>query len=244
MNYNELNKHSRDASILFDEATHTYTVGGKVFNTVTTLVEDCFEKFNAEYWAERKATADCPKEKLLAEWDEKGRIAREQGTLLHERIEHYYLGETPCAEALNDTAFRYFLKFAEEHNLTPYRSEWRIFMEECDLAGTLDFLAQNEDGSFELWDWKRSNKVVDNFGNAIAESRFGKHAIMPDIQHLPDTSYVHYALQLSIYRYILSQKYGIETRAAYLGIFHERHSRYHVVEVPYLIDEVKALLKR
>ncbi len=239
MNYNELNAHSRDASLEFDEATHTYTVGGLVYNTVTTLVDDCFQKFDADLWASKKATPECPKEVLLAQWEAKGKAARELGTKLHDRIERYYLGETEINDSC-DRALQHFQTFARRHTLTPYRSEWRIFMEECGLAGTLDFLAINADGSFEIWDWKRSNKVVDASGNPNFTS-YGKHAL-PPIDHLPDTTFHHYALQVSIYRYILAEKYGIETCAGHLGVFHPDYSQPWVVDLPYLRQEVISLL--
>ena len=36
------------------------------------------------------------------------------------------------------TEFKYFLKFKNEHpNLIPYRTEWRIFDEEYQIAGTI-----------------------------------------------------------------------------------------------------------
>ena len=241
MNYNEQNAHSRDASIEFDEASHTYTVGGRVFNTVTTLVEDCFKKLDVDYWAERKATPSCTKEMILAQWDAKGKEARELGTKLHDRIERHYLG-IECDEECKDRAFTHFLTFAKENHLRPYRSEWRIFIEDCGLAGTLDFLAVTEDGSYEIWDWKRSNKVVDSCGSPNFNS-YGKKALAP-IDHLPDTMFHHYALQVSIYRYILAEKYGIETRAGRLGIFHPDYSRPWVVELPYLRPEVISLLFR
>ncbi len=241
MNYNEKNAHYRDALLAFDEPSHTYTVDGVQYETVTTLVEDCFEKFNAEYWAERKATADCPKEALLAKWAEQGKVARDLGTRLHDRIEHHYLGYLPDEEALSDLAFQHFLEFTKQRQLTPFRSEWRIFIEEFKVAGTLDFLVINPDGTYEIWDWKRSNKVVAINGEPIKATRFHKFG-KGVVSHIEDTSYWHYALQVSIYRYILREKYGIETVGAYLGIFHPDYTQPHVVDLPYLEEDVINLL--
>ena len=55
MSYNVINKHLRDSRIKFDEARHEYSLNGEVFKSVTTIVSECFEQFDADYWAQRKA---------------------------------------------------------------------------------------------------------------------------------------------------------------------------------------------
>lgn len=239
--YNTINAHPRDAFLSFDEASHTYTFEGRVLDSVTTVVEDCFERFDAEYWAERKATPWRTKEMIMAEWEEKGRAARDLGTLMHARIENYYLGNEPTEAERTDPTFTNFLRFAASRTLRPYRTEWRIYMEEYGLAGTLDFLELCDDGSFEIWDWKRSTKVVNPDGSAADGNNYGKRAHYP-LCHLPDTVFHHYALQLSIYRYILHAKYGIPVRAGHLGVFHPDYPCPWVVDVPYLRSEVETLL--
>jgi len=241
MNINELHAHRRDAALDFDAGTHTYTVGGVVYDSVTTLVENCFEQFDAEYWAGRKATPGHTKEMILREWAAKGEAARNLGTLMHERIESYYLGQPVDSQWMSDPTFRIFAAFATDVRLCPYRTEWRIYHEESHLAGTLDFLALRSDGRLEIWDWKRSAKVVDSCGHVVYSNPYGKCALAP-LEHLPDTSYYHYALQVSVYRYILAVKYGVETVAARLGVFHPDCGRYFVVDLPYLRDEVECLI--
>lgn len=241
MNYNERNRHSRDEMLEFDPAGHIYTVHGTVYRTVTAVVEDCFEKFDADYWAERKATPSCPAEELKRRWEENGRRARELGTRLHDNIERYYLGEDADEDVALDVAYRHFCDFARVTPLKPHRTEWGIYAEECRLAGTLDFLADNGDGTFDLWDWKRSNKVVGRDGRPATENTAGKCGFGP-LAHIPDTAYYHYALQLSIYRFILERKYGIEVRSSRLGVFHPDNSTHYIVEVPYLRREVIILL--
>lgn len=245
MSYNDEHRHQRDSRILFDAVRHMYTAIGTdgrqtLCESVTTVVEDLFDKFDADYWARRKATPGRPADVLKAEWEAKGRAAREKGTRMHDRIERHYLGEEPDEEALADGAFRNFLRFAEKIQLRPYRSEWRIFSEKYRIAGTLDFLAFDGSG-FAIWDWKRSSKIVDCDGCPITEDRYGKHAHAP-IWHIPDTVYHHYALQLSLYRYILESEYGIFAASGHLGNFHPDYDRPYVVDVPYLRDEVQAIL--
>lgn len=239
-NYNEANSHPRDSRIVFEPVEHRYIVDGTIdCESVTTVVSNCFSKFDADYWAARKATPTCTAEMLKAQWEAKAAQARDLGTQLHERIERHYLGYEPDAEAINERAFNHFLRFAAVNELHPYRTEWPIFSAPYHLAGTLDFLGF-DGGKFEIYDWKRSTKVVDAFGRPNT-ANFGKFGLAP-VSNLPDTSYYHYALQLSMYRYILALEYGIEVAACHLGVFHPELNDYHVVDVPYLLDEVKAIL--
>lgn len=242
MNYNETNAHPRDTELTFDPVEHIYTHAGRTMRSVTTLVDSLFEQFDAQKWAKIKATPECPAEMLLQEWDRKGQQARDLGTLMHDRIERHYLGEPIEPEAESDPTFRLFRQFTAKRTLKPYRTEWRIFLEEHDLAGTLDFLGVGDDGEFEIWDWKRSSKIVDPATRRpITRSRYHKTAYRP-IQWLDDCTFNHYALQVSIYRRILERKYGICPKRAFLGVFHPDYPTYHVVALPYLEREVSVLL--
>ena len=77
---------------------------------------------------------------------------------------------------------------------------------------------------------------------ALNTNCFGKYAKAP-ILHVPDTTYHHYALQVSLYRYLLESEYGIMVEDAYLGTFHPDYDRFHVVAMPYLRSEVIEILK-
>lgn len=242
MDINSLHSHRRDGAIVFDEANHLYTLGDTAFDSVTTVVEALFEPFDADYWAARKATPDHTAEMIKAEWAAKGELARNLGTVLHDRIERYYLGQNVPREWMADEDFRRFSDFAWAVRLCAHRTEWRIYHEESRIAGTLDFLALRPDGQFDIWDWKRSAKVCDASGHPVTVNPFGKTGLAP-VEHLPDTTFHHYALQVSIYRYILETKYDMVICDAHLGVFHPDNPRYYVVDLPYLRHEVEAIIK-
>ena len=238
MDYNQINRHDRDSLIQFDEAIHTYTVNGRVLKSVTTLVGECFDQFDADYWAAKTAPSmGMTPEEVKALWERKGEEARNLGTMMHAKIERHYLG---LPNSTDDT-YRLFERFTEYYHLTPYRTEWTIYDEDSGIAGTLDLLNLHQ-GIFTIFDWKRSNKIM-VCGSPETNNRWGKCAFSP-ISHIPDTAYWHYALQLSIYRYILEKNYGIHASGSKLGIFHPDNGRPYVVDVPYLRQEVIALLNR
>ena len=232
MSYNEINRHERDSLIHFDADSHTYTIRGEIFKSVTTVVESCFEQFDADYWAVRKAPSlGMSPDEVKAMWERKGEMARNLGTMMHEKIERYYMGLTNES----DPTYELFKRFTMQYHLTPYRTEWAIFDEDSHVAGTLDFLNYS-DGVFTIYDWKRSNKIMVG-GVPEKVNRWGKRAFRP-ISHVHDTTYWHYALQVSIYRYILEKNYGINVVAGRLAIFHPDNHCPYVVEVPYMRDEV------
>ena len=155
---------------------------------------------------------------------------------------------------LGDVGYSFLLSFNSLYNrlrATPgavalwrdmYRTEWAIFDEESRVAGTLDFL-DYQNGKFSIYDWKRSNKVVDRNGTPEKANRWGDHAYAP-IAHIVDTTFWHYALQVSIYRYILEKNYGIQVSDNHLAVFHPDYDRPHVVDTPYLKDEVISVLNK
>ncbi|WP_285822768.1 hypothetical protein [Duncaniella freteri] len=239
MTYNDLNIHPRDTHLSFDPDTHSYHFDGREMTSVTTLVEDCFPKFDKNYWAARKALQEgVDPDMILDRWDREAQHARDLGTMMHDKIEHYYLGE----DQGDDTdAYRLFRLFAANNRLHPYRTEWRIYHEDFDLAGTLDFIECTPQGKFNIYDWKRSKKLIDPTGRILTESRYRATGLHP-VNHLPDTSYWHYALQVSIYRFILEEKYGISVSKMRLGVFHPSYHTPWIVELPYLHNEVRSIL--
>ena len=50
----------------------------------------------------------------------------------------------------------HFMNFIADHpHLKPYRTEWMIFDEDVKIAGSIDFVSENDDGTLTIYDWKR-----------------------------------------------------------------------------------------
>ena len=236
--FNKKNAHPRDRRINFYPEPHVYTIDNVAAVSASSLVSKFFPVFDTKYWAERKAI-DFGMTALEVEimWADKGNDAMLKGTELHQQIEKFYLG----MEFSELTDFQLFKSFHEHHqHLTPYRSEWRIFDEENLIAGTIDLIAINGSNSYDMYDWKRSKKVVDSFGNPITSNNWQRG--VGKLSHIDDTSFNRYSLQQSLYRYILERKYGINVNNMYLVVLHPNYGRYHKVQTPYLIEEVQYML--
>lgn len=234
--FNTRNRHWRDGNVSFREADHVYIVDGTPLDSVTTFVKNCFPEFDAEFHAKRKAEAlGITKEAVLEMWDKKGRESREQGTAMHKKIESYYLGKEPST----DETFELFKIFANKITLKPYRTEWAVYDWEQKIAGTIDFV-DYQNGEYIIYDWKRSDKLIAKNGLPIKNSLYGEKAL-PPIENLDDSPYYHYALQLSLYKYILEKNYGITVSKLRLGIFHPSYNKPYVLEIPYLKNEIDSL---
>ena len=234
--FNIRNRHWRDGNVSFREADHVYIVDGTPLDSVTTFVKNCFPEFDSEFHAKRKAEAlGITKEAVLEMWNKKGRESREQGTAMHKKIESFYHGKEPST----DETFELFKIFADKITLKPYRTEWAVYDWEQKIAGTIDFV-DYQNGEYIIYDWKRSDKLIAKNGLPIKNSQYGEKAL-PPIENLDDSPYYHYALQLSLYKYILEKNYGITVSKLRLGIFHPSYNKPYVLEMPYLQNEIDTL---
>lgn len=253
-------KFPQDEQISFTEETHTYECHeiGKLM-PVSSVVGQFFKKFDTLYWSRRKSPNEAAAALLREQWDVKGKRASGTGTFLHKQIEDFlngkttpelnyhfqYAGQEPqcaehivCDEIINIAReWQYFLDFDRDTEYTPFRTEWRVFDPNHRIAGTIDLLCRRPDGTMEIYDWKRSNKINPDEKNQWDSGLNG-------LEHLTDTTYMHYCLQQNLYRYILQNNYGLRVSKMNLVVLHPEKSRYEVVNVPVMDSDVQIILKR
>jgi len=240
------NPHPRDSFISFDEGPHIYTIhGDSGFTSVTTWNHSHFEHFDADKiitnmmksskWPQNKyfgMTSD----EIKAAWDKNRDEAAEAGTKMHYDIECYYNNCPNTNKSIEYEYFNNFLADFPELNLRPYRTEWMVYHEELRLAGSIDMVFENKDGTLQIYDWKRCRDIKKS-------DAFNKSANKECIEHLPDTNYWHYCLQLNTYKAILEEKYGKKITDLYLVCLHpdNKNKNYQRIKVVDLQEEVKEL---
>ena len=233
--FNQRNKHPFDSTISFRVSDHLYIVNGVCLESVTAFVSNCFPKFNAELHAKQKAGAlGISVQEVIEKWEQKGKESRDLGTAMHKKIENYYQG----IDSANDDTFNLFRIFANNIKLVPYRTEWAVYDWEYKLAGTIDFV-DCQNGQYTIYDWKRSDKIIAN-GMPIKTNKYGEKGNYP-LEHIDNSPYYHYALQLSLYKFILERNYGIKVDKLRLGIFHPTYNKPYLLEVPYLESEINSI---
>lgn len=236
------NPHIRDDDITFDEEPHIYTIkGDSSFTSVTTWNHSHFEEFDADViidrmmkskkWPESKYFGKTKKE-IKEEWDKNRDEASAAGTKMHYDIECFYNNSPNKNDSIE---YGYFGRFLEKFgNLQPYRTEWMIYHEELKLAGSIDMVYENNDGSLQIYDWKRCKQIVKH-------SVWNKYSHRECISHLPDTNYWHYCLQLNTYKAILEAKYDKRVTDMYLVCMHPNNKSFQRIKVANLEDEIKDL---
>ncbi|MCH8535322.1 MAG: hypothetical protein LAT51_09665 [Flavobacteriaceae bacterium] len=237
--FNLINSHQRDKRIEFYPEPHIYTIDKTPAPSASTVIAKFFPEFDMEYWAARKAPelGMTPTE-VAKMWKEKGEKAAQEGTYLHEQIEKFYLNQ----DYQRTDEFSLFEQFVSDHSdIKPYRSEWRVFDEDHHIAGTIDLISKNGSG-YEIYDWKRSKKVVNPItGEPICNNPW--QCGIGQLSEIDDTSYNRYCLQQSLYRYILEKNYGLTVTKMNLVVLYPNYDRYYKVEVPYQKDKAEYILR-
>ena len=234
------------------------------YTSVTTWNHKHFPKFDADAvienifkgknWGPGHKYWGMTAEQIKNSWKSNGESVSGAGTNLHERIENFMNNErltipythkhlydmyltNNSGKIDEQIEWEYFLQFVRDHqDLKPYRTEWMIFDEDVKLAGSIDMVYENEDGTLSIYDWKRS-KEISKINN------WNKFAINPLICQMPDSNFWHYALQLNTYKAILERKYNKKVTKLCLVRLHpdNEEKSYELLEVPILTKELEDL---
>lgn len=235
---------SQQDTIAFEDEAHIYhhpkdNTGNAQYISVTTLI-DRFFPFDIDRYIEGKATNENrdPQE-VLEEFLQLRDEAAEKGTEMHVNIEHFLIGKS---HSVLSKEFNLFSKFYQDviqrFGFEFYEAEKRILLEEFNIAGTVDALFKNPNNNeYIMLDWKRSKKLVIDGNPRI----FGYGFALSELQHLDNSSYYKYALQLNIYKYILEKNYGLKISSMNLIVLHENYDNYYRVDLPDLQREIKII---
>ena len=246
------NKHTNDSRIKFIEEGHKYFIDNDDTNIVscTTYIHGFFEEFKSgeiiqnicksSKWKNDTNYQYYQMTPIQIEecWEKNRVLASSLGTKLHAMIEHFYNDmEVEYTDDMID--FKQFLDFYQDHeNLQIYRTELIIFANDLRLSGSIDAVFINDDGTLTLFDWKRSKEIQFKSFNGM---KYGREPF----EYLEDCNYVHYSLQLNLYRSILEKYYNFKIRDMYLGVFHpnNKDNKYIKINIPIMLEEGEMLLE-
>lgn len=265
------NSHERDKNLVFDEPTHKYTIlvdPDSNYTSVTTINHSHFSHFDADSvinnmmrgrnWNPQNKYWGLTPEQIKAQWAENAASVSGAGTDLHFNIECFMNQELPQGYTHKDLLENYerdiatgspapntseewgfFLQYIRATpDYKPYRTEWMIYHEDLKVAGSIDMVYENPDGTLSIYDWKRAKEIKKTDG-------FGKFAITAEIDHLPDTNFWHYSLQLNTYKAILQEKYGKIIKDLYLVRLHPNNPRktFEIIKCANLDKEISDLFE-
>ena len=262
------NSHPRDANIQFFEEDHKYIIKTEPdvkYTSVTTWNHRHFPIFEADIiidnmmkskgWKKGHKYWGLTQEQIKAKWNSNKDAVSGAGTDLHYEIECFnndrrfsfdytnkelyeiYMADNKESHEFKSLEWKYFINFIKDTpELKPYRTEWTIYHDDVKISGSIDMVYENPDGTLSIYDWKRAKNIT-------RINNFNKFALSPEICHLPDSNFWHYALQLNTYKAILEQKYGKIIRDLVLVRLHPdaEEKNYELITLPNLSREIKDL---
>lgn len=269
---NKQNADPRDTNIEFFEQDHKYVIKTEPttkYTSVTTWVHHHFPKFNADDiigsmmkskgWKEGHKYWGQTPDQIKALWNTNSTAVSQSGTDLHYEIEcfmnnsllpkgytheqlyNYYMSNTKVSvHEAKPLEWQYFINFVKDTpHLKPFRTEWTVYNEDVKISGSIDMIYENPDGTLSIYDWKRSKNIT-------RINMWNKFALPPEICHLPDANFWHYAMQLNTYKVILETKYNRTVTDLYLVRLHPDavEKDYDLIKLPDLSSEVRDLFKK
>lgn len=232
----------------FEEDHHYEYKGKRVGISVTRLIEDYCNEFNAEEVAERVATKQNKTiQQVLDEWQYKNKFACEKGSTCHEYAQSLWSGKE-YRQLYFDDSEEYLeavshiqvqaLSFCEDYQdrLEHLADEFVVGSEEYNIASAIDHLFINKlTGGLVLVDYKTNSDIHKS-------EKYAKNMKVP-LQHIKDFTLNHYYIQLSIYKYLLEKYTDLEVSEMFIVYFSENIKNYEIIEIPYLKEEVMKILE-
>ena len=237
------------------------------YTSVTTWNHSHFPEFDADKvicnmmkgksWKEGHKYWGLSADQIKKQWSDNGASVSGAGTDLHFEIECFmndkrfmfnYTNKELCEVYLLDNKeqlvnkpieWQYFINFVKDFKqLKPYRTEWTIYDEELKLAGSIDMIYENPDGTLSIYDWKRAKDIT-------RINKFNKFALSQAVCHFPDSNFWHYALQLNTYKAILEKNYNKKITDLYLVRLHPdaEEKNYELIKLPDLSVEIAELFE-
>ena len=259
--FNYEHRHERDYGLSYISRKSCYSYQDEPLDYLRDVVAACFDVFDERYYSKKKAQESSLSDAEIREmWHAENEEAQRVGAFMHRQLNNMlldkyyqfsmtysYVGEyTKVSKMITivDEANQ-FNEFLKENELRPYRSMWVIYDEVSRLVGTIDLLALNAAGQHVMFNWTRSHtlgeETADGFlVNNESYGNTGKGAF----RHVPDSPFHREALQMSVLRLILLQKYGIDVVSAQTAVFHSDNMKYHLIDLPFMRDEAENLLSR
>jgi len=236
--------HPSGITITFTEEDHKYVDSrGMPYKSVTTFIHENFPVFDTEgISAKYAAKRGLNQEDVKREWKENGERAAAYGTRVHAFAEAKLCGyEIPQpTDEMDCASFEAVRAYIEndllKHN-TFLESEKIIFSPKLYLSGTIDLLVKDRSGRLFILDWKTNKEL--KLGN-------GYQSGLGCLEHLDDCNFVHYSIQLNLYRRLLEDEgYFRSAKDAGMALLFVRRSpsfKVEVYPVDRMDDEIDCLL--
>lgn len=267
----ELNKAFGDFKF-FEEDHHYEYKGERVGISVTRLIEEYTNKFDAEAIAEKVALKNQKEandifnnplssnedieyasnlkitiQEVLDEWEYKNKFACEKGSTCHEYAQSLWSGND--FDRGNFDGSKEYLKAVDtiESQADRFYNDYQDRLEHLAdeyVIGSEEYNIASAIDHIFINKLTGGLVLVDYKTNSdIHKSeKYAKNMKVP-LTHLKDFTLNHYYIQLSIYKYLVEKYTNLEFEEMFIVYFSENIENYEIIEIPYLYKEVKNILE-
>lgn len=229
--------------INLEPKTHTYTSEkGVKYKSVSALIEQFVPFFDFEQKSyDYSLKYGLPVEEVRSNWKEKNKKSTIFGHKIHSNIENLLTEKkTEHPDPIYDQILKEVSKFNTKG--AELLTEQIIHSEEYKVAGTSDLIVQRK-SDFDIIDFKTNKKIK-------IENPFNEFLIYP-VQHLQNSEYFKYALQLSLYALMNENLTGKKAYRLIMFWFKRKNPEDYEslagswvrYSIPYLKEEAKLVLE-
>lgn len=238
-----------DNYVTLDEISHTYTDrDGRKYMSVSRFrdrFKKPFDKSIAYSIAGKGDYTGMTPEQVIAKWDNYRDERADKGTRIHNALERF---EKTTIVLPEDQSLRPAILSVASEYTEYYRiyQEQVLYDEEFMIAGTGDKLlvtSSHKDAPIDISDYKTNAKGV-NVKDHDKHGRPVHKYFLGPLSHLLESKYSDYALQLSIYAYMLEKKTGRKIGSLRIHFIPlDNPLAHYFIPVPYLKLEVIEMLE-
>ena len=193
--------------------------------------DDLEEEDDVEWYSYGRGMTD---EEISKRWRDDGTLKSHLGTERHLLAELFFNGLPfrwwePDMRPLYEFCHKYLIP----QGIVGHNTEKEIVFPDANLAGSLDLIVWDERrGVYHIIDHKRTDKLRANLR--------GYDKMSAPLDHIDDCKGAAYALQTSIYQYILEREYGMKIGDRILLSLHNDVP--FATSVPYMKTEVEYIM--
>ena len=234
--------------VFYEDDHHYEYKGERIGISVTRLIEEYCNEFDAETIAEKVAIKEGKTiDEVLNEWKHKNKVSCEKGHFGHEFSQSLWSGneyiENISPELIEVKELLKPIKQQAKNFYNDYKDrlehladEFVVGSIEFDLCSAIDHLFINKlTGGLVLVDYKTNSDIHKS-------EKYAKSMKIP-LSHLKDFTLIHYYIQLSIYKYLIEKYTGLKVEEMFIVYMSENIENYEIIDIPYLKEEVEEILE-
>jgi hypothetical protein len=201
--------------IKFVEESHQYlnVETGEQYLSTTEFLSRYYRKFDASAIARKLVTTNKQYKnkyqgievedainELKAEWQ----LRTDLGNEIHNIFETHLINRLTGKKSISNLYTKIFDSFNllnkyPNHKVCP---EMILFSDKYKIAGQADLpLFNEEQEAFKIFDYKSNQKGIKKYA-------YQDQKMFAPLEHIPDSNYYHYALQLTLYAYMVREETG------------------------------------